>query len=130
MKLHSRFLLGVLISSILAGCGDGIESYAIPVQHWKDADIRVETHPNPPLAGMSEVVVIITGPRGRPLPDFSVSIRGKDSAQWVQTIQDGMIGVYRRGVDIGEGDATLLQVRLQLGNEQKVLFYPLKLARG
>jgi hypothetical protein len=130
MKLHSRFLLGVLISSILAGCGDGSESNAIPVQHWKDADIRVETHPNPPLAGMSEVVVIITGPRGRPLPDFSVSIRGKDSAQWVQTIQDGMIGVYRRGVDIGEGDATLLQVRLQLGNEQKVLFYPLKLARG
>jgi hypothetical protein len=130
MKLHLHFLLCVLISAFLAGCGDGSESYAIPVQHWKDADIRVEIHPNPPLAGMSEVVVIITGVRGRPIPDFSVSIRGNYSAKWVQTIQDGMIGVYRRAVDIGEGDVTLLQVRLKLGDDQKVLLYPLKLARS
>ncbi len=105
-------------------------TYSIPIQHWKDADVRVETHPNPPLAGMSEVVVIITGPRGRPIPDISVSIRGRESAPWVQTIQDGMIGVYRRAVDIGEGEATVLQVRLQLGVEEKILLYPLKLARG
>ncbi len=46
---------------------------------------------------------------------------------WVQAIQDGFIGVYRRAVDIGDGEAVELQVRLQKGNEQKVLFFPLKL---
>ncbi len=130
MKFNKHILFCALVSVCLAACGDAGDGYSIPVQHWKDADVRVETHPNPPLAGMSEVVVIITGPRGRPIPDFSVSIRGKDSAQWVQTIQDGMIGVYRRAVDIGEGESAMLQVRLQLGSEQKVLFYPLKLAQG
>jgi hypothetical protein len=130
MNFNSPILYSALLLLSLAGCGDATESYSIPVQHWQEADVRVETHPNPPLAGMSEVVVIITGPRGRPIPDFSVSIRGKDSAQWVQTIQDGMIGVYRRAVDIGEGEAAVLQVRLQLGNEQKVLLFPLKLAKG
>lgn len=122
-------MLAFAIAS-LAACSDGNEVNEIPVQHWKDVDVRLETHPNPPLAGMSEIVIIITGPRGRPIPDVSVSIRGKDSAPWVQTIQDGMIGVYRRAVDIGEGDAAVLQVRLQHGAEEKILLYPLKLAAG
>ena len=129
-----KYILCLIATAIFplcfTGCGDGEVTYSIPIQHWKDADVRVETHPNPPLAGMSEVVVIITGPRGRPIPDISVSIRGRESAPWVQTIQDGMIGVYRRAVDIGEGEATVLQVRLQLGVEEKILLYPLKLARG
>ena len=132
MKRYFSALLVAFAAISLVACGAGSESgaIAIPVQHWKDADVRIETHPDPPLAGMSEVVVIITGPRGRPLPDFSVSIRGKDSMPWVQTIQDGMIGVYRRAVDIGEGDVVILQVKLQLGTEEKVLLYPLKLAAG
>ena len=46
---------------------------------------------------------------------------------WVQAIQDGFIGVYRRAVDIG-GGAVILQVRMEQGNEQKILYFPLKLA--
>jgi len=132
MKRYFSALVCTFAALSLVACGNDNESsaIAIPVQHWKDADVRVETHPNPPLAGMSEIVVIITGVRGRPLPDFSVSIRGKDSMPWVQTIQDGMIGVYRRAVDIGEGDVVTLQVKLQLGTEEKVFYYPLKLAAG
>ena len=114
-------LFSVLAAASLVACGDGSEGNAIAVQHWKDADIRIETHPNPPLAGMSEIVIIITGPRGRPIPDLTVSIRGSDAMPWVQAIQDGMIGVYRRAVDIGSGDAVILQVRLQQGSEEKVL---------
>jgi hypothetical protein len=48
----------------------------------------------------------------------------------VQAIQDGFIGVYRRAVDIGDGEAVKLQVRLQQGKEQKVFIFPLKLAQG
>ena len=92
--------------------------------------VRIETHPNPPLAGMSEIVVIITGPQGRPAGDLIVSLRGSGSAPWVQAIEDGFIGVYRRAVDIGEDKTGVVQVRLQQGAEQKVLLFPVNLAVG
>ena len=123
-------LIGILATTCLVACGESGESIPIAVQHWKDADIRIETHPNPPLAGMSEIVIIITGQHGRPIPDLTVSIRGKDAMPWVQAIQDGMIGVYRRAIDIGEGEVVQLQVRLQHGAEEKILYFPLKLAAG
>lgn len=93
-------------------------------------DVRIETHPNPPLAGMSEIVVIVTGPHGRPAGDLIVSLRGHDSAPWTQAIQDGFIGVYRRAVDIGDKAEAVVQVRIQEGSEQKILLYPVKLATG
>ena len=129
MKRIKTLLLVAMFTLSLAGCGGG-EGYALPVQHWKGVDIRVETHPNPPQAGMAEIVVIITGLHGRPIPDISVSLRGNDSLQWVQAIQDGMIGVYRRAINIGEGKEVGLQVRLQNQGEEKILIYPLKLVAG
>jgi len=130
MNKHFHVFLSLIAATALVACGDGGEGNAIAVQHWNDADVRIETHPNPPLAGVSEIVVIITGPHGRPLPDYTVSMRGNDSMPWVQAIQDGMIGVYRRAVDIGDGKEVVLQVRLQQKTEQKILLYPLKLAAG
>ena len=131
MIKKSLTILLILLSGVFAGCGGGEgenETTSIPIQHWKDMDVRIEAHPNPPHAGMSEMVVIITGPRGRPIHDLLVSLRADEKAQWVQAIQDGYIGVYRRSVDIGSGDTAMLQVRLLRGNEQKVLLIPLKLA--
>ena len=133
IKFWSNYLfafVGILATTGLVGCGNSGEANAIAIQHWKDADIRIETHPDPPLAGMSEIVIIITGPHGRPIPDLTVSLRGKDSMPWVQAIQDGMIGVYRRALDIGDGEVVQLQVRLQHRTEEKILLFPLKLAAG
>jgi hypothetical protein len=127
MKKHRSVLLCLLLIN-LAACGGESGQLSIPSQHWKDADVRIETHPNPPLAGMSEIVVIATGPHGRPIPDLTVSLRGNDSMQWVQAIQDGNIGVYRRAIDIGDGESVALQVRLKQGADEKVLLFPLKLA--
>jgi hypothetical protein len=114
----------------LAACNDEIEPPAIPAQHWKEMDVRIETHPNPPLVGASEVAIIVTGVRGRPVYDLIISLRADDSAPWVQTIQDGHIGVYRRGVSLGFRENAVLQVRIQHGEEQQVLLFPLKLATG
>jgi hypothetical protein len=112
----------------LAACSDGGNQVSIPVQHWNETDVRIETHPNPPLAGMSEIVVIATGLHGRPDQDLTVSLRGDSSMPWVQAIQDGLIGVYRRAVDLGDGEKTVLQVRLQRGKQEKILLVPIKLA--
>jgi len=123
--------LGILLSLLafgLAACSDGAAATSIPSQHWKEWVVRIQTHPNPPLAGMSEIVVIITGPHGKPGGDLIVSLRGMDSEPWNQAIEDGYIGVYRRAVDIGEDKTGVVQVRIQQGSEQKVLLFPVTLA--
>lgn len=127
MKKSLAVCLGFFAAG-LAACSDGDGLPPIPAQHWKEMDVRIETHPNPPQLGMSEVVVIVTGVRGRAVHDLIISLRSNDAAPWVQTIQDGHIGVYRRGVSLGFGETTVLQVRLQRGEEQQVLLFPLKLA--
>jgi hypothetical protein len=129
MKKSLAIALYFLVAG-LAACSEVKELPQIPAQHWKDMDVRIETHPNPPLAGMSEVVVIVTGPRGRPVHDLIVSLRSDDAAAWVQTIQDGHIGVYRRGVSIGFGESAVLQVQIQQGGSTQVLLFPLKLSAG
>jgi hypothetical protein len=123
-------LLLALIAVGFAACGDRTGSSSIPAQQWNDMVVRVETHPNPPLAGMSEIVVIVTGLHGKPAGDLTVSLRGTETMPWIQAIQDGFIGVYRRAVDLGDGPAVVLQVRLQQGADQKILLFPLKLAAG
>ena len=126
-------ILVVLFSFLVTGlvaCSDENEAPPIPLQHWQEMDVRIETHPNPPVAGVSEIVIIVTGPHGRPIHDLIISLRGNGAMPWVQTIQDGYMGAYRRAVDIGNGDTVVLQVRLQRGEEQKVLLFPLKLTAG
>jgi hypothetical protein len=128
-----KIFLGILLSLLatgLAACNDGAAASSIPPQHWKQMVVRIETHPSPPLAGMSEIVVIITGPHGRPAGDLIVSLRGTESAPWVQAIEDGYIGVYRRAVDIGENKKGVIQVQIRQGAEQKILLFPIDLATG
>jgi hypothetical protein len=123
-------IFATLLVAGLAACNNGGETISIPAQHWNEMVVRIETHPNPPLAGMSEIVVIVTGPHGKPAGDLTVSLRGNDSMPWVQAIQDGFIGVYRRAIDIGDGKKAEVQVRLQQGEVKKVLLFPFKLAAG
>ncbi len=113
---------------MLAACDSGGGQISIPVQHWNDVDVRIETHPNPPLPGMSDVVVIATGPRGRPVSDLTIYLRGDETLPWVQAIQDGFIGVYRRAVDLGNGNKAVIRVKIQQGEREKILEFPVTLS--
>lgn len=124
-KIICLFLIG-----LLAACHSDAKRISIPVQHWKDMDVRIETHPNPPLAGMSDVVVIVTGLRGKPISDLTVSLRGDDSMSWVQAIQDGFIGVYRRAIDLGDKDQAVVRVKIQQGEVETVLNFPVRLSEA
>lgn len=126
MKKNLLVLSGMLMFA-LAGCGRDENQVQIPAQRWNDMDVRIETHPNPPVAGMSEIVSIVTGPHGKPISDLLVSYRSSDGMPWVQAIQDGKIGVYRRAVDIGAGSEVELQVKLQQHEREQVLRYKVRL---
>jgi len=129
MKKYLGIVLSMLVFGLVS-CSDGAAASSIPAQHWKEWTVRIQTHPNPPLAGMCEIVVIITGPHGKPGGDLIVSLRGMDSEPWMQAIEDGYIGVYRRAVDVGENKTGVIQVHIQQGTEQKTLLFPVTLAVG
>ena len=128
VDMKYRNLLMALVIATLGACGGESQQVEIPAQHWKDMDVRIETHPSPPIAGMTEIVVIATGPHGRPAGDLIVSLRASNDGTWTQTIQDGKIGVYRRAIDMGDAGNMNLQVLLQQGQQEKIIYFPLSLA--
>ena len=92
----------------------------------KEVVVEVQSRPMPVRPGMNEFLVITTLERGKPVSDFIVEMRGSDSAQWRQGIQDGHSGVYRKAVHIPD-TATHLQVKLRKKREESenVLLFPL-----
>lgn len=120
-RLAGAGVLAVLLG-LLAACG-GEEGYT--AQKWRGMDVMLESRPNPPRAGMNEFLVTITDKHGRPGFNLIVSLRTNDRQPWVQAIQDGQMGVYRRAVNIGPAD-TAMEIQLQTGDTTDVLAFPLK----
>jgi hypothetical protein len=126
---RSRILAAAAIA-IAAGatsaCSDGgsTRAQAIASQRWGEIEIKVETRPAPPRPGANEILVMATGPHGRPVHDLMILIRAGEQAPWTQTIQDGYVGVYRRALHLGPG-TTALEVQARSGDEQKVFSFPL-----
>lgn len=110
---------------LLAACsgGDGSAPDAQP-QMWQGAEVRVESRPSPPREGVNEFLVIVTGKRG-PVHDIMVSVRTDTDDPWVQAIQDGEVGVYRRAARVGTGDRSVLQVQIKRNGAEEVLLFPL-----
>ena len=108
---------------LLAGCS-GNERFRLPVQHWKDIQITVETRPEPVQVGMNEFIVMTTDSRGVPVADLVIAIRTGQSGKWRQCIQDGHSGVYRKAIAVRhKGDALTVQLRRR--DEQAEFTFPL-----
>ncbi len=112
----------------LGGCGNSADDSRIGTRKWGSFDVAVEVRPGPPSAGRNEVVVIVSGERHRPVYDALVSVRTSDAQPWVQAIEDGHVGVYRRGVFFAGGASATVQVRLQRAADEAVLAFPVALA--
>jgi len=93
-------------------------------QQWGPYDVTVETRPWPPREGQNEVVVMIAGEHHQPIYDALVTLRTQVSSPWIQAIEDGHVGVYRRAVRFGSNPQNSLQVQLQRGNETAILEFP------
>jgi len=111
-----------------AGCSDSRDPAQIGTQAWGAYDVAVELRPPPPRPGHNEVVVIVSGEHHRPVYDALVSVRADATQPWVQAIEDGHVGVYRRAIVLARGPAASVQVRLQRGDADSVLAFPVTLA--
>ncbi len=125
MSKARNIAAGVALT-MLAACGANT-AQDVPPQRWRDLEVRIESRPNPPHAGMNEFLVMATDSRGKPAYNLVVSLRASDADVWKQAIQDGQVGVYRRAVKIESGAAVDLQVQLQGKDGETVLHFPLKL---
>jgi hypothetical protein len=110
---------------MLSACGEGADA-DIPVQKWQNLIVQVETRPSPPETGMDEILVVVTDGRGRPGNHLVVSLRSSDQDRWVQAIEDGGLGVYRRAVALDPGERSVLQVQLKTQKAESILRFPLK----
>lgn len=111
---------------LLVACGGDRVADTQP-QKWQDAEVRVESRPSPPRPGVNEFLVIVTGERG-PIHDVMVSVRTDDQDQWIQAIQDGEVGVYRRAAKVAPGTRSVLQVQMKRNGVEGVLRFPLSLS--
>jgi len=116
---------GLLLTA--AACNSGDRAADVPPQKWKDMEVSVESRPSPPRAGMDEFLVMVTDGRGRPAYNLLVSLRTSDQNPWIQAIEDGQIGVYRRAVKVAPGTNSVLQVQIRRKDAEDVLYFPLKL---
>ncbi len=123
--MRVRSVVISLLSVCAVACGT--DESRLPVQRWQDIVIGVETRPGPVVTGMNEFLVSGTRARHRAAYDLLVFIRMRDEDPWVQSIQDGHTGVYRRALNVGGGPQTL-QVRIKHAAEETLLRYPLRRA--
>ncbi len=123
-QVGARFAAALLLST-LAACG-GEPAQDAPPQRWQDLEVRIESRPSPPRAGMNEFLVMATNSRGRPAYNLVVSLRTSDASPWTQAIEDGQMGVYRRAVKLEPGVGAVLQVQIKSRDAEGVLYFPLK----
>jgi hypothetical protein len=122
-----RFAAALVAGAALAlvsACGGG-PAWQFKSQQWRGMDVALESRPSPPRAGMNEFLVTVTDKRGRPGFDLIVSLRTGDDQPWVQAIEDGQMGVYRRAVKIEPGVDRAVQVQLHGRDATDVLQFPL-----
>lgn len=122
IKKYAAFLL----LGMLSACGDQVEN--IPSQNWEGMDVHVETRPSPARIGMNEFLILTTSNRGQPVYNLIVSIRTSDQDPWVQAIEDGQMGVYRRAAEVAPGARSVVQVQIRRNGEESVLRFPLRIS--
>jgi len=125
--IRRKFLmLGAVAALVflLAACSSD-EVPVWPSQTWKGVQVAIESRPTHITAGMTEFLVLANVGSGGPAHDLMVSLRIGDEGRWIQAIQDGHVGVYRRALVVTDPKTDVLAVYLRKGSEETVLHFPL-----
>lgn len=120
-----RLIAILLFTLALTACpGSAVLS---PPQQWEGMTFQVETRPPVVKPGMIEFLVLANRERRR-AHDLVVSIRIGTTGRWVQAIQDGHVGVYRRAIRVHDPASDKLNVHIRYGEKEIVLVFPLDFA--
>jgi len=110
---------------LLGSCA-GEDAPPLARLQWGAIDVMVETRPSPPEPGNTEVLVLLTGSHREPIHDALIDLRARPDAPWVQAIQDGHTGAYRRAVSMPAQIAGAnLTLRLRRGPNEETFLVPL-----
>lgn len=118
----ARLALALCLAA-LAACAD--QDSQAPPQYWKGVEVTIESRPTPPRLGMNEILVVATRPHRQAEHALLVSIRMREDQPWVQAIQDGHTGIFRRAIAMREPGPQTLWVRLQGKTGETVLRFSL-----
>jgi len=118
-------LLSVLALIAVIGYGCSGDVPLSPPQSWKNYQFSIETRPPMVTTGMNEFLVIANKDGRNPAHDVLVSLRVGETGRWVQAIQDGHVGVYRRALRVVDPINDVLHVHVSQGKEDAVLKFPL-----
>ena len=116
----------VLLTLLLSGCGSDEVVNSLGTQMWNDVSISVEAR-TASNSDFYEFLVIATIGRNKPAHNLFVHVRVNEDDAWKQSIQDGMVGVYRRAIKVAHPDKDVLFIQLRRGEEQGELRFPLNL---
>ncbi len=116
-----------LLPLLLMGCAGSEDTPTLPIKHWGDIEVSVETRPPKVKVGMVEFVVITATKGVKPSNELVVSLRMEGREKWHQAIQDGFLGVYRRVVNVRDPAKDVLAVKLRVKRteDEKILYFPL-----
>lgn len=110
-------LITIIFAFILAACSG--EAARLQPQEFDGNIYQIEARPGPTvLKGMNEFLVIVSNDRGQPVSDLIISLRVDDSKDWIQTIQDGQVGVYRRAIEVTDPQTEVLKVHVRKGKDE------------
>ena len=120
----TKRVLVIACCLIAVACGRG-NAYLLGPEWIGDVEIYVESRPGKPKVGMNEFLVIATHKDHKPAYQYVISIGVKGSDKWIQTIQDGYSGVYRRATRINDPSVDVLAVKLEKAGKTEILYFPL-----
>ena len=122
-RCSGQFLVTGL--AFLVGACSSEDVPVSPPQTWKGINVTMESRPPHITAGMTEFLVVADAGRSGPAHDLLVSLRIGDEGRWIQAIQDGHVGVYRRALEVIDPKTDVLAVYLRHGSDETVLRFPL-----
>jgi hypothetical protein len=116
--------ISLLLVFLLFSCMGEVPSS--PVKEWEGMEFRLETRPPYITRGMMEFLVIANRPGRKPASDLLIELRVGPTGRWVQAIEDGNVGVYRRAMRINDPATDVMYMHIQnKKNKEGLLEFPL-----
>jgi len=106
----------ITICLLIVSCGGDVPKS--DVKQWKDYDFHVESRPPIVEVGMNELLFLGNYKKRGRADSLIVYYRMGEDGKWVQAMQDGLTGVYRRAMMVKDPTSDVLHVHVREKGEE------------